>query len=195
MNAYKRILSVVASVLLLAGTSASVLAQAQPSDTGNAAVTITTDTSTNYLAVAITDSIAFTNVPYSFSTQQTTGTLTVTATDTRGTAAGWHVTLDATDFMRDAATSFAIGNLDLLAGTVSGVPFQGVTGDPTGITQSSAAPVQKTGSSLTTNVLSAAIGHGAGQFALPMNGTLTIPGGSLAGEYHSIVTVAINAGP
>jgi hypothetical protein len=190
MNLRKSILSAAAALLILAG-AATTNVIAAPTDTGNATVTIA---STGVLSVLVSDA-AFGTHPYSFTnTVGVPGSLTVTATDERGTAAGWNVNLSGTDFSRDVNTSFDISNLNLTAGTVVGVPFGGATASASGITASSAAPVLETGTSV-TKVLSAAVLSGAGQFDLPMTGSLTIPAGTLVGTYTSEVTVTIVSGP
>ena len=192
MNLRTRIFAIVGALMLVGGTAATTLAQAVPTDTGNATVSITSDATVNYLAVSISDA-SFTPKPYSFTDQSTSGALTVTVTDTRGTAAGWNVNLDATDF-GSGGGSFSISNLSLTAGAVAGALFQDATASALGITASNASPVKKTGVS-TTKVLSAAVASGAGLFNLPMTGSLNIPGGTLVGTYTSTVTVSIASGP
>ncbi len=193
MNIRKGILAAAAALLIVVGGATSQV-DAATSDTGSATVTITTSATNNYLAVEVSDA-NFNSWPYSFTdTLDVPGSLTVTATDTRGTGAGWKVNLSATDFIRDASTSFDISHLDLTAGSVEGVLFQGKIGSTIGISASSAVPVQETGVS-TTQVLTASARSGMGQFQLPMTGSLDIPGGTLEGLYTSTVTVSIVTGP
>ncbi len=180
-------------MLLAGGATGSV--GAATTATGNATVSITSDTATNFLAVSITNA-SFGSRPYSFTaTTNVPGSLTVTAIDTRGSALGWNVNLSATDFARDPSTTFDIGNLSLTAGPVAGIATGGGSVPSTaGIVTSSAAPVQKTGSG-STKILSAAPLSGMGTFDLPMTGNLTIPAETLIGAYTSVVSVAIVSGP
>jgi hypothetical protein len=196
MNFRNKLVAVVGSALILASSLTMGAAQSAPTATGNATVRVTSDTTTNYLAVSI-NSADFGGVPYSFQNQQANASLTVGVTDTRGSAAGWNVSLNATDFRNgDGSQFFGIGNLSLVAGTQVGQPY--ISGDPmpstANMTAFSAAPVQKTGDS-TTKIWSAAELAGAGKFELPMAGTLTVPGGTLVGDYTSVVTVSIISGP
>jgi len=191
MNLRNRFLATAGAVLLVATTTLTGLAQTQQA-TGNATVSITSDTTTNYLAVSVTNA-AFGGYAYSFVDQTAAGSLTVTATDTRGTAAGWNVSLSASDFAA-GTERIAIANLALTAGTPSALAFGGSTGSTAGVVATSAAPVQQTGTS-TSKILSAGVGSGAGQFQLPMTGALNIPGGTLVGSYTSTVSVAIVSGP
>ncbi len=196
MNLRHQIFAVVGSVMLLFGTGVTGLAQSAPNATGNASVTVTSDTASNFLAVGITNA-SFGGVPYSFQNQSTTGSLTVGVVDTRGSTAGWKVTLSASDFSTsDGALVFDISNLALIAGTQAGLPYS--TGDPIPSTANmvgtSAAPVQETGVG-STKIWSAAVLAGAGRFNLPLAGTLIVPGGTLVGSYTSVVTVSIQSGP
>lgn len=196
MNFRSKLVAVVGSALILASSLTMGAAQSAPQATGNATVRVTSDTTTNYLAVSITNA-NFGAVPYSFQNQQATGSLTVGVVDTRGTAAGWNVSLDATDFRTgDSSQFFDINNLGLGAGTQIGLPYS--SGDPApstaNMTPQSVSPVQKTGVG-TSKIWSAAELAGAGKFELPMAGTLTVPGGTLVGEYTSVVTVSIVTGP
>lgn len=196
MNFRSKLVAVVGSALILASSLTMGAAQSAPTATGNATVRVTSDTTTNYLAVSI-NSADFGGVPYSFQDQTATGSFTVGVIDTRGTAAGWNVTLNATDFKTgDSSQFFDISNLSLTAGAQIGVPI--ASGDPmpstANMTPSSAAPVQETGTG-TTKIWSAQALAGAGQFELPMAGTLKVPGGTLVGSYTSVVTVSIVTGP
>lgn len=190
-----RMLAIVGALALIATQGATALAQPVPSATGNATVSITSDTTTNFLAVSITNA-SFLAVPFSFVNQPTTGSLTVTATDTRGSSAGWAVTLNATDFRRsdNPAIAFDISNLNLNAGTLIALFYGGSMGSTVGIIASSAAPVQETGLG-TTTIINSPPPAGSGQYELPMNGALNVPGGTLIGTYTSVVTVAIAAAP
>lgn len=196
MNFRSKLVAFVGSAFLLAGTVISGGAQSAPTATGNATIRVTSDTNTNYLAVSITNA-DFGGVPYSFQNQTRSGSLTVGVIDTRGTAAGWNVTLSASDFQTATGSQFFdISNLSLTPGTQIGVPY--VTGDPVpstaGLTASGAAPVQETGTG-STKIWSAGVLAGAGQFALPLTGSLTVPGGTLVGDYTSVITVSIVSGP
>jgi hypothetical protein len=187
----KGIIALVAAFMLLVGSGAAALAQDQLGDSGDATVEITVDPNENFLAVAVTD-VDFEAWPYSFADRDVYGDLFVEVTDTRGTAFGWNVNLSATDFVRaDSEYSFDIDNLSLIANGVTDQAYGGIPADASCILDTSASPVDGTGQ----QILSANVDCGMGQFELEMDGTLTIPGGTLAGVYESIVTVDIATGP
>jgi hypothetical protein len=186
----KGTIALVAAFMILMGSGAAALAQDQPNDTGDATVAITVDPNENFLAVAVTD-VDFDEWPYSFTAFDVDGNLTVTVTDTRGTAAGWNVNLSATDFARaDNAYFFDIGNLSLLSGGVTDLAYGGIAANATCIAASSLSEVDGLGQ----EILSADVDCGMGLFELAMNGTLTIPGGTLVGVYESTVTVEFASG-
>jgi hypothetical protein len=187
----KGIIALVAAFMILMGSGAAALAQDKPSDTGDATVVITRNDDDNFLAVSVT-SVNFDAWPYSFSDRLVFGDLSVEVTDTRGTAEGWNVLLSATEFKRlDELYTFGIDNLSLIADLVTDQEYGGEVADASCIDATSASPVDGTGQP----ILSAGVDCGMGQSVLEMNGTLKIPGGTLAGTYQSIVTVAIASGP
>lgn len=190
MKLRNSILATAFATVLLASTALTGLTQTEGSST--ATVAISSDPNQNFLAVTITNA-SFGSKAYSFVDQTAVGSLLVTATDSRGTATGWNVTLSASDFVSGPNT-FDIHFLSLSAGTPNAVLSGGTTGTMSGVNATSAAPVQETGTS-TTKILAAGAGSGSGQYSLPMAGSLTIPGGTLVGNYASTVSVAIVSGP
>jgi hypothetical protein len=144
------------------------------------------------VTVAIAETTPFTDVTYNVSTAQTsTGSLTVTTTDDRGTGLGWNVTIGATDFARQIHTTvghdITINNLTLTAGAPT--RSSGVGTIPTATT--SQTPVTTPQSQL----WNAATNEGDGQFKLPLNGSLNVPAGTLVDTYKSTVTVNVTFAP
>jgi hypothetical protein len=185
------IIATVGSALILASSLTMGAAQTVEDVDGDATVEITRKDNLNSISVWITDS-DFDAHPYSLVEQPVPGNLTIGLDDFRGTADGWDVYISATEFTSDNGRSFGAEQLVLDPGDFDlnpDVTQENVTTDG----QSTTASVQL--SSDSQGIWSAANGNGAGHFVLPVDGTLTIPGGTLVGTYTSTMTVSVEAGP
>jgi hypothetical protein len=166
---------------------ATALAGSQAAGTSDSAtVNITTQPGAG-LTASITGT-SFGSIPYSFSNSAPlSGSLTLTALDTRGTAAGWNIVLSATDFDGAATTDFIpVGQLALTPGAITTI-----AGPSTGQTTFPLAPV----STSAAKIWNAASGSGDGSYSLAVPASLVVPGGTLVDSYTSVVTVAITSGP
>ncbi len=180
MNIRKRLATGLAAFALFATAISG--SQAATSDT--ATVAITTQPGAG-LTASITGT-SFGSIPYSFTdSAPLSGSLTITALDTRGTAAGWNIVLSATNFTGSTG-SIPVNRFSLAAGTVSTI-----AGPSTGQTTSALNPV----STAAAKVWSAAVGFGDGSYSLNTPASLVVPGGTLVGTYTSVVTVSITSGP
>lgn len=187
MTLFKKAATGALALMLTLGVAGTTVAQA---DTGDVDVEITTMETGGVLAVSIGD-LDFGAFPYSLDTRTPTGVITINASDMRGTAAGFTVTLSGTDFSTGGATpiTFGISNLSLTAGTVNHVGASSGHATSTPPVPTAASPVSATAAT----VLSAPVGTGAGKYENQRPGTqLTIPGGTLVGEYQSTLTVTIS---
>jgi hypothetical protein len=176
-----------ATILLV---SSALAGYAQTSGTDTSSVDITTDATTNYLAVQIT-AADFEARPYSFENQTTTGSVTLAVTDTRGTAPGWGVNVAGSNFT-SGTESFEIGNLALAP--QAPIAVTGACGVVTSAGNQTVVPLGIV-TSTAQRIWSADAASGAGCFQLPVAATLNIPGGTLVGTYTSTVTVSITAAP
>lgn len=186
MNLFKKAATGALALMLTVGVAGTAVAQ---SDTGDVDVEITTLAEGGVLAVSIGD-LNFGEFPYALETRTPTGTITINASDMRGTAAGWNVTLSGTDFSTGGATpiTFGISNLSLPTGNVNHVNAGSGHATSTLPVPTAASPVSATAAT----VLSAPVGTGAGKYENQRPGTaLTIPGGTLVGAYQSTLTVTI----
>jgi hypothetical protein len=188
MNLRTRVIAAIGATALLASTVLGAAAQS----TSNEPVSVEVNGLENgTVSVLIEETRAFSDAEYSLTAADTSnGQLTVTATDTRGTARGWNVTLKATDFMRSKTTvgaDIAISNLGLDAGTAD--RSSGVGTIPT-----SATDIGQVSTSA-QQLWNAAVNQGDGIFTLPLEGTLNIPAGTLVDTYTSTVTAEIVAAP
>jgi hypothetical protein len=185
MNLRTRIISSIGATALLASTVLG--AAAATEDDGLAEVTINANAN-GTLSVSLSVDRAFDEVTYNLtSNQPSTGSLTVTATDDRGTLAGWNVRVSGEDFAGDLrpgnpSNTIAIGNLNLSPGqaTTAGV----------GTLPSITTPVTASGS--LQKIWQANAGEGDGVFVLPVGGNLNVPAGTLADTYESTITVDIS---
>jgi hypothetical protein len=118
-----------------------------------------------------------------------------TAEDARGTGAGWHLTIDATDFTDGGKTinisaadqEFKIQLLDTNIAVVSG------NAKPTSSVTSLTAIPEAPAAALT--FASAALNEGMGSYTLGPNFELEVPAETLAGNYSSTITVTAVTAP
>jgi hypothetical protein len=135
----------------------------------------------------ITINSEFPPVPSSFEAQTTSGSMTLTVEDTRGTEAGWVLTVSATDFIgQNSGRTFPAGNLvvspgavNVVAGDASPLPIVN------GLTMSGTAQT----------LISAAASSGAGRYSVILTGTVTVPGNTLVDTYVSTITVDLATAP
>ena len=109
-------------------------------------------------------------------------------TDARGNAAGWNITMSATDFTAPGGSiSVANFKMQVLPGNVT---TNGGNTAPTSLVQTyqplSGSPLK---------VLAAAVGNGMGDYDYTPDFRLTVPASVVAGSYQANMTVSINTGP
>jgi hypothetical protein len=184
MNITSKVLGFVgASVIALsmitsasAGTTADVSVKVSAPDNATIAASITSGT------------ISEVKYRAGSSFQNSTGAITVTATDTRGIGSGWTVTLAANgDFKdsTDSTRSCSVSNFPLQADTTQGKDSASVNG----LSGSAVSTV----STSNQTILSATKGNGLGVFDSTMNATIRIPDNTLVGTYKTTLTVSITA--
>jgi hypothetical protein len=183
MNFRNRFIATVGATALLATTALSGLAAED-----QASITINAQGSPTF-SVAITAS-DFQPLTYAFTPQSSTGTVKVTTTDTRGSAAGWNVQLKASNFDGDEnIDEIAVDpNLAFTAGTIT------QTGGTSGIggqARTLLAPVKNADQTLWV----ADKNFGDGIYDLDLNASLNVPGGTLVDTYTSTLTVTLASGP
>ena len=145
-------------------------------------VTVTGGSLTNSLST--TEDLP--GVNYSFDPQSTSGVLTVGVQDTTGSDNGWTASLTSGDFVSTGdAPDIAASNLEITG--------QGEVTDHSGLNNSGdVSPVDFTtpaNIATETQIASAAVGGGAGDFSWDANMTLNIPAGQQADTYTGTITL------
>jgi hypothetical protein len=178
----------IATVALLAITVASAFASS-----------VTQGITGGALAADITD-LALPTVPYSISAQSSTGSMTLSVSDSTGTNAGWNVTVQATDFVWAAGGSGAVGGTNIPAAdfSLTTVAAPTMTGGQT--VDATGGPLVPATSPLGTldqprKVLQANPAFGSGSYSQILGVRLDIPARSTTGTYTSTFTVSITSGP
>ncbi|MEA2677854.1 MAG: WxL domain surface cell wall-binding [Chloroflexota bacterium] len=142
---------------------------------------------------------AFPDVAYQNAAHDVTGTMTVTADDSRGSSAGWSVSIQASAFVYTGAAAgtnipaanFALTSaqqptmlagqpVSLVASTGPQIPIEGI------VFGSLASPLK---------TIRATAAYGNGTYSQDLGVTLTIPGQSKVGTYTGTLTTTISATP
>jgi hypothetical protein len=185
MNLRNRFIATVGATALLATTVLTGVAQ---SANDTASVVINAQ-GTPTFSVAITAS-DFAPLTYNFIDQSTSGTVKVTTSDTRGTAAGWNVQLNASNF-DGAGTTDEIAVDPNLAFTSGSITQTAGTSGIAGQARTLLAPVTTADQTLWV----AGAGSGDGIYDLDLAASLNVPGGTLVDTYTSTLTVTLASGP
>jgi len=124
--------------------------------------------------------------------QTATGDLALTVRDTRGTGAGWNVKISTTGVFTDSGRNltFTSPTWSLTAG--NDAVDQNTNATKLGVTESAADNLVGSGA----RVLSASKGNGMG--VTDYTGatmSITVPAGTLVGNYHSTLNVVIATDP
>jgi hypothetical protein len=149
------------------------------------------------LSASVAD-LSFPSSVYNNAAHDVTGTMVVTADDSRGTGAGWSVTVQGSAFVFTGAaggtdipaSAFALTSAEdptWVAGQlVSLVAANGPQIPPTIVYGSLASPIK---------TIRATAAYGAGTYNQNLGVTLTIPGQSHVGTYTGTLTTTISATP
>ena len=141
----------------------------------------------------------FPPVGYENATHDVTGTMVLTADDSRGTSLGWSVTVMASDFVYTGAA----GGTDIPAANFALTSAEQptlITGQPVDLTASTGPQIPIEGivfGSLAggLKVIRATAAYGNGTYTQNLGVTLTIPGQSKVGTYTGTLTTTISATP
>ena len=187
MTLRRTLAGTVGALALMSAVAMPALAPPPTPASTNVAIQIT---STGVLSVAVTETVPFGGLNYSFTNQYSDGRLTVTVTDLRGTAAGWTFNLRASGDFIGAHTNDTIPVYGL------GVFFNYLTpvaGNPNvlPITGSSVVHVSTVGQQIVT----APAGTGNGEYDVNYLTELLVPGDTLVDTYTTTLTVEVPSAP
>jgi hypothetical protein len=124
-----------------------------------------------------------------------TYTVPLTTQDTRGTGAGWNLTLTSTQFTTGAPNNYTLATN---ASTVTGATESNGSGTDTAPTNSVSYPVAvPAGATPPTavEIFNAAAGTGMGRFTVTPTVGVFVPQNSFAGTYTSTLTLSMVSGP
>lgn len=174
----------------LAGALALSLATVVPSLAGTVTQVISCGSS-NSLSARVAD-LTLNAMNVSATTQESPGTLTLTATETGCGAQGWNVTIQAAPWTREGGGATIPASALSLTQVANPAPISGQGIDPTG----GPMLVNELGTlDHSRKVLQASQGFGLGSYTQVLGVKLTIPAVTPSGAYQTVVTTTITAGP
>jgi hypothetical protein len=138
----------------------------------------------------------FSGVTLDGTAKQTTTTLsTFEVNDSRGTGAGWNVTVSATQFKEHDGTAYVTGGKTLPTGSLSmAAPTVAADGTTSPVPTLTAGPYTIDGASV--KIASASADTGMGKYDFSSSAlTLTVPSSAYAKGYRSSLTVTLATGP
>lgn len=183
----RRVASAVGAAALLVG------AIIIPANAG----TVTAQITAGGLSASVSDLI-FPSVAYRNEAQAVTGTMVVSADDSRGTGAGWSVSVQGSVFVYAGAA----GGTDIPASAFALTSAE----EPTWVAGQAVSLIAANGPQIPPEIvygslespiktIRATAAYGAGTYLQELGVTLTIPGQSHVGTYTGTLTTTISATP
>jgi hypothetical protein len=121
-------------------------------------------------------------------------TLPVTVTDTRGTGAGWNLTITSTQFKTGAPVTRLAANASTMSASSSKCAVGSCTNPVNTVTYPLAVPAGIVAPA-PVKFFNAALASGLGTFTVTPAISVAVPANSLKGTYTSTITLAIATGP
>ncbi|MGI9252351.1 MAG: WxL domain-containing protein [Thermomicrobiales bacterium] len=151
-------------------------------------------TCTNPARTASIANQTLTAVEFSQTSQDQTGTLTLSAADTTCTGLGWNVTVSSSALAYSGSGS---GSSIPAANLVLGTPNTPTGTSGQAVDATGGPKVVGTGGALSSarEVIDANANYGMGAYSQTVPVTLTIPARSVVGTYTATLTVTISSGP
>jgi len=150
------------------------------------------------LGPASVSDLTLTSKTYSHSSQTSTGSLTLTATDPSAISLGWNVTIQSSAFVYSGSfsgTNIPAANLSLTS-AADPVVVSGQAIDTLGVGGPKVPAVSPLGTlDIARKTLQAVALFGKGTYTQALGVSLNIPGQSIAGTYTGTLTTTISSGP
>jgi hypothetical protein len=147
--------------------------------------------STNSLAANVAD-LTLSPVSYSATSQESPGTITITAAEIGCAGQGWNVTMQTSDWTRQDGSSTIPANAFALTQVTNPASVSGQGIDAIG----GPKLVDNVGTlNQPRKILQANAGYGLGSYSQVLGVKLTVPATALPGTYKSVVTTTITTGP
>ncbi len=175
--------------------SAALLTLGAPAAASAATSTATATVSGGSLSLTTTATPSF-GVTLDGTDQTGTYTVPSTVTDSRGTGAGWNLTLTSTQFSTGGSTpsTLSTGASSLTSVTNACVPGTTCTAPTNSVTYPVAVPAGTTAPTA-VKYFNAATSTGKGKFNNTPSVNVSVPANSDAGTYSSTLTLAAVSGP
>lgn len=171
-----------ASLLLIPGTAGAAVVTAQGTVSGT------------LLSASTSATPSFTaNLDSGDSTQ--TYTVPITIQDTRGTGAGWNLTITSTTFTTGGVTPKTLSNT---ASSLTGTTSSCSTGTCTNPANAQTYPIAVPAAAIAPTAVkffNTTADNGMGRFTVTPTIGVTVPQNAFAGTYSSTVTVSVVSGP
>lgn len=197
----RKIAAIGAATAVLAGAGTSAAFAADPTDvtvSGASSLAINNPAAGNFGAVTLDGSVKTTSAAFE----------NISATDARGTGAGWNVTVQGTRFAEHDGTDYVASGRTLPTSSLAMAAVSITKSDSTSSTEptATAGPYTLDSGSAVKISSAAADGSGMGSYTFTQgdldSGTagvqplkLTVPASAYAKTYRSDVTVSIVSGP
>jgi hypothetical protein len=163
---------------------------------GLAADTVTQVITGNGALSASVANASMGSIAYSNAAGSTTGTLTLTVDDPRGTSAGWNVTIQSGDFIYGGAANASAQDLPASGFAITTVNTPTViAGQAVGVGGPLAVGAAAASLDVARTPIRANAGYGSGSYSQTLPVSLAIPALSQAGTYTATLTVSITSGP
>lgn len=152
-------------------------------------------------AGSLTESIATApavSVTLNGTDQAPTSTMDISVADSRGTGAGWNLTITSTQFSTGGASprtlSTAVASITAVAAATTCVPSSTCVAPTNSVTYPVPVPAGPVAPAA-VKFYNAALNTGLGTFTISPTIRLAIPANAYAGSYTSTITVSIVTGP
>lgn len=190
MDTFKHLRRAVVSIVGAAIVSSTLIAPVLGADSVTQVIT-----GGGALSTSVADA-SMGGIAYSNSAGSTSGSLTLSVNDPRGTSAGWNVTLQSGDFIYGGAPNANAQNIPAGGFAITAVNTPTMTaGQAVGVGGPLAVASGAASLDAARTTIRANAGFGSGAYSQTLPVSLAIPAMSQAGTYTATLTVSVTSGP